>query len=110
MDKAFLVLVLLLMLMQVRHKKSIDANADYTVATDGTLKLADKISTYYKENNGTELVKMTNIKDNGLNMSSLLPITLVELIMRQNRTHSLMVVMLLKVLLTLNIKVRILSN
>ena len=43
-------------------------------------------------------------------MSSLLPITLVELIMRQNRTNSLMVVMLLKVLLTLNIKVRILKQ
>ena len=49
-----------------KAQEAIDANADYTVATDGTLKLADKISTYYKENNGTELVKMTNIKDNGL--------------------------------------------
>ena len=49
-----------------KAQEAIDTNADYTVATDGTLKLADKISTYYKENNGTELVKMTNIKDNGL--------------------------------------------
>lgn len=49
-----------------KAQEAIDETADYTVATDGTLKLADKISTYYKENNGTELVKMTNIKDNGL--------------------------------------------
>lgn len=49
-----------------KAQEAIDAEADYTVATDAELKLADKIVTYYKEDGKDELVEMENVEDYGL--------------------------------------------
>ena len=49
-----------------KAEEAITAAEDYTVATDGKLELAKLITTYYKENGGTELIKMENVEDYGL--------------------------------------------
>ena len=49
-----------------KAQEAIEAEADYTVATDAELKLAEKIATYYKEDGKDELVKMENVEDYGL--------------------------------------------
>lgn len=49
-----------------KAQEAIEAEADYTVATDAELKLAEKIATYYKEDGKKELVKMENVEDYGL--------------------------------------------
>lgn len=49
-----------------KAEEAIKAEADYTVATDAELKLAEKIATYYKEDGKDELVKMENVEDYGL--------------------------------------------
>ena len=42
-----------------KAEEAITAAEDYTVATDGKLELAKLITTYYKENGGTELKEST---------------------------------------------------